>query len=253
MADGGLERICVAVATILAAVERAPTERREVERDANDAFLRAAYGRAYRCVRSIHGLACRGEADDALILTHALLSIVARSLYLVAPDDPSERARRFDSARRSWAEQALSTLDALTAAGFEPADDRGRIAEIVTSTEEQGIAPLPNDRDVLASLGLEPFYARVYKLASDVIHYSLGSAVGGFLVDGLPDGYTDTRAKVALELRDDDRAEDALALAVIIHGEFLERCEAVIGHGVTETARREVVAYMEARRAGSDR
>jgi hypothetical protein len=107
MADGGLERICVAVATILAAVERAPTERREVERDANDAFLRAAYGRAYRCVRSIHGLACRGEADDALILTRALLSIVARSLYLVAPDDPSERARRFDSARRSWAEQAL--------------------------------------------------------------------------------------------------------------------------------------------------
>ena len=166
----GLGRICAAAGAILAAVEDAPTARSEVDRDANDAFLRAAYGRAYRCLRSIRDLACRGEADDAMILTRALLSIAARSLYLVATDDPDERARRFDSARRSWAEQALSTLDALTAAGFEPADDRERIAEIVTSTEGQGVPPLPNDRDVLASLGLEPFYARVYKLASDVFH-----------------------------------------------------------------------------------
>jgi hypothetical protein len=253
MTVGGLERICAVVDVILKEVENAPTKRGAVERGVNDAFLRAAYGRAYRCLRSIRELACRGEADDAMILTRALLSIVARSLYLVAPDDQDERARRFDSARRSWAEQALSTLDALTAAGFEPADDRDRIAGIVTSTEEHGVPPLPNDRDVLASLELEPFYARVYKLASDVIHYSIGSALGGFLVDGLPDQYAGTRADVALELRDDDRAEDALALAVIIYGEFLERSEAVIGHGVTETARREVEAYMAARRASGDR
>jgi hypothetical protein len=69
MTAGGLERICAAVDVILKEVENAPTKRGAVERDVNDAFLRAAYGRAYRCLRSIRELACRGEADDAMILT----------------------------------------------------------------------------------------------------------------------------------------------------------------------------------------
>jgi hypothetical protein len=119
--------------------------------------------------------------QTALILTRALLSIVGRSLYLVAPEDPTERKRRFDSARRSWAEQALSILDKLAAAGFEPADDRERIARIAEATEARGVPRLPTDRDLLSALGLDPYYARVYTLASDVAHYSIGTALGGFL------------------------------------------------------------------------
>jgi hypothetical protein len=94
MTPSGLERICVAAEVILKEVENAPTQRSEVADDASDAFLRAAYGRGYRCLSSIRELACRGEADVAMILTRALLSIVGSSLYLVAPDDADERARR---------------------------------------------------------------------------------------------------------------------------------------------------------------
>jgi hypothetical protein len=243
----GLDRICAAVDVILDAVHAAPTELAERERDVNDAFLRAAYGRAFRCVRSIRELAGRGEADDAMILTRALLSIVARSLYLAAPDEAAEREHRFDSARRSWAEQALSALDALSATGFDPADDRERIARIASQTAERGVPRLPDDRGLLDALGLGQFYARVYKLASDVLHYSIGAALDGFLVDGLPDRATGTGGRIALDLRDDERAEEALALAAIIYGEFLERCEVLIPHGVTALARREVVTYMNAR------
>jgi hypothetical protein len=42
----------------------------------NDALLVAAFGRAYRCFRSIRELAGRGEANDAVVLVRALLSIV---------------------------------------------------------------------------------------------------------------------------------------------------------------------------------
>jgi hypothetical protein len=34
----------------------------------------------------------------------------------------------------------------------------------------------------LGGLGLNFYYARVYKLASDVVHYSIGGALGGFLI-----------------------------------------------------------------------
>jgi hypothetical protein len=45
-------------------------------------------------------------------------------------------------------------------------------------------------------------------------------------------------------MRDDEGAVEALALAAIVYGEFLERCKPVIPHGVTATARRELVNYL---------
>jgi hypothetical protein len=43
---------------------------------------------------------------------------------------------------------------------------------------------------------------------------------------------------------DGERAEEALALAAIIYGEFLERSEPLIRHGVTPITRREMVGYL---------
>jgi Family of unknown function (DUF5677) len=247
----GLDRICAVVDTILDAVKKAPTESPgAAAKDVNDAFLAAAYGRAFRCMRSIRELAGRGEADDAFILTRALLTIVARSLCLVESDDPEERERRFDSARRSWAEEALHALDELEAAGFEPTDERERIERIVEATKGRGVPRLPSERKLLSQLGLRPYYARVYKLASDRVHYSIGSALGGFLPGGFPDRLTGAGGQVALELRDDEGAEEALALATIVYGQFLEKCEAVIPHGVTASARRELVEYLNATAIG---
>ena len=214
-------------------------------RDLNDAFLGAAYGRAYRCVRSIRELACRGEADDALILTRSLLLIVAQALYLVEPDDPAERERRLASARRSWAREALRTLDYLAATGFEPADDRERIAGIEEAEKARGVPYLPTDRDLLSGLGLSVYYASVYRFASDVVHYSIGSALHGFLED--PDPVLGG-GRVPLKNPDGERAEEALALAAITYGEFLERCEPIIRHGVSEWAQREMADYFKDRR-----
>lgn len=214
-------------------------------RDVYDALLGAAYGRAYRLMRSIRELGGRGEADDALILTRALLSLVGRSLYLAESEDPDERERRFDSARRSWAEQAVRTFDDLAAGGFAPEGERDRMVGIAEAMKAKGAPRLPNDRDLLAGLGLDPYYPRVYRLASEVVHYSIGSALDGFLEypDRLIGG-----GRVALKLPDADRAEEALALALITYGEFLERCEPVIRHGVTETARTALLRLPEKRR-----
>jgi hypothetical protein len=55
--------------------------------------------------------------------------------------------------------------------------------------------------------------------------------------------------RVELRLVDADRAEEALQLALITYGEFLERTEPLIGHGVTQEARRLLVEFINARNA----
>jgi Family of unknown function (DUF5677) len=177
-----LIRLSAAVDVILEAVEKAaqPTTQ-HVGRDVNDALLGAAYGRAYRCMRSIRELAARGEADDAAIIARALVSLVARSLYLVAPDDATERRARFERALLTWADAMLRASDDLEAAGFEHDGDRDRVARIVATAKRRGIPKLPNDHDILVGLGLRSYYARIYRLASEVVHYSVGSALDGFV------------------------------------------------------------------------
>jgi hypothetical protein len=62
------------------------------------------------------------------------------------------------------------------------------------------------------------------------VHYSTGSALDGFVE--YPDRVTGG-GRIALKRPDADRAEEALTLAAITYGEFLERSESVIKHGVT--------------------
>jgi hypothetical protein len=240
-----LVRLCAVVDSTLDAVETATTTSPgPAPRDLNDSFLGAAYGRAYRAMRSIRELAGRGEADDALILTRSLLSIAARSLYVVQPEETAERERRAAAWRRTWAEDAARALDDLAASGFEPVDDRDRITGIAEAEKGRGVPRLPPDRQILEALGLAVYYARVYRLASDVVHYSIGSALDGFLE--YPDRVVGG-GRVLLKHPDAERAEEALALAMITYGEFLERCEPVIRHGVTGAARRELVGYFNER------
>jgi hypothetical protein len=158
-----LLRLCTSVDVILAAVEQATTTSPgPAPRDVTDTLLGAAYGRAYRCMRSIREFAGRGEADDALILTRSLLSIAARSLYVVQSEDARERERRQASWRRTWAEDALRALDDLAASGFAPQEEEhARIARIASTDQARGVPRLPNDRDLLRAVGLEVYYARV--------------------------------------------------------------------------------------------
>jgi hypothetical protein len=79
------------------------------------------------------------------------------------------------------------------------------------------------------------------------VHYSIGSALHGFLED--PDPVLGGgRVPVPLKNPDGERAEEVLALAAITYGEFLERCEPIIRHGVSEWAQREMADYFKDRR-----
>jgi hypothetical protein len=80
------------------------------------------------------------------------------------------------------------------------------------------------------------------------VHYSIGSALHGFLEQ--PDPVIGG-GRVPLKNPDGERAEEALALAAITYGEFLERSEPTIRHGVSEPAQRLVDSYFkEQRRLG---
>ena len=152
--------------------------------------------------------------------------------------------RRLASWRLSWAIDAKKTLDDLAATGFEPSDDRDRVARIAEQEQARGTKQLPNDRDLFAALGLSAYYARVYRFGSDTVHYSMGSALRGFLE--YPDKVVGD-GRISLKFPRSDESEEALALAAVVYGEFLERCELVIQHGVTEVVREAFVAYWNAR------
>jgi hypothetical protein len=242
-----LIRIVAAVDLILEAVEKSVEDgtTSPAPRDIHDAFLGAAYGRAYRCMRSIRDLAFRGEADDALILTRALVSLVGRSLYVVQPDDAAEREERSLRWMRTWARDMGKAADALVAAGFEPSDPEER-ADLARLT---GAGPfLPDDRQLLGLVGLEAHHARVYRFASDVAHYSMGSALDGFVEYPT----RESGGQVTLRLPDANRAEEALLMAALVYGEFLARSEPLIGHGVTPLAERVLGAHVEARSAEAE-
>lgn len=210
-------------------------------RDVNDALLCAAYGRAYRCLRSIRQLAGSEEADDALSLTRALVEIVARSLWLVKPTGSDEREGRFDSARRSWAEDTVKALRDLHALGFE-ADDPGRVQAIATTLESRGVPRTPDVRTMLLDVGLVHFYPRVYRLTSDVLHFSVGAALDAFLER--PNRLTGAGGRVSLKLPAPERSIEALELSTLTYGAFLEKCEPVVAHGATDTAREALALYM---------
>ena len=211
-------------------------------RDVNDAILVAAFGRAYRCSRSIRELAGRGEADDAFVLTRSLVSIVARALWLATPDDLTERERRFDRGRHDWAVWAAKTGRDLASQGFGFDVDPDRAQAIADRLAARDVPDLPDDRSMLASVGLAQIYPRVHRLASDVVHFSLGSALDSFLE--WPERAGGSGGTVSLEKPDRDRAAEALTLAMIVLASFLEKIEPTIKHGATETARRELVEFI---------
>jgi hypothetical protein len=210
-------------------------------RDRNDRLLVAAYGRAHRCFFSIRELVHRGEADDAEILTRALLSIALRSLYLAQPDDAEERQRRFRRAGRTYFEELLKAAREEEAEGIDLAKDVKRLEENIARFEAEGIARLPTDHDLARSLDLAPFYTRVYRPGSDVAHYSIGAALDGFLELT----HEDLIGPVALLKPQPERAADVLIRAALTYGMFLERAEPIVRHGVTESVRALLVDYFD--------
>lgn len=222
---------------ILSWVEEATPEDLQVPiRDRNDALLCAAYGRAYRCFRSIRDLAARGEADDATILSRALVSIALQALWLAEPDEQRERDRRHARAALKYLQEVekLEEEDRELQKIYdqEPAvrSTEAKSRAMIDRLEALGVNPPPPDEALARKLNFRPFYTRIYRVGSDVAHYSIGSALDGFMELTAKD----EDLVAALVLPDYPRAEKILVSAALAYGAFLEQCESVIEHGLTD-------------------
>jgi hypothetical protein len=220
--------------TLLAWVEEtAPGAPGVAPRDRNDSLLCAAYGRAYRCFTSIRELAGRAEPDDALILSRSLLSIALRSLWLTAPDNAAERKLRLQQASLSYFEELKKMVTEEQAAGLEVQITAAEIQESINRLRAADVAAMPNDRDLATSLELDAAYTTVYRPGSDTTHYSIGSALDGFLeLTTAPNV-----GPVSLQKPEPQRADEALAKAAIVYGVFLHLSDPVIQHGLGRRAR----------------
>jgi hypothetical protein len=206
-------------------------------RDTNDEQLCVAYGRSFRCFVSIRELAGRDAADDALVLTRTLLMVALRSLYMALPNDPVERELRFRSSGLTSMKAEITAADDQTRAGFTSVMNVDPFRAVVSRLEGLGVPQLPPEEQIAERVGFGPFYSRVFRPASAVAHYSIWSALDGYARRERP-------AVIALELPAPERAVEALTFACVVYAAFLEKCDPIIGHGVTSRAREVLDEYV---------
>lgn len=202
-------------------------------RDRCDVILLAAYGRAYRCFRSMREVAARGEADDAMVLVRALLGLMLRAVYIVQADAPEERERRLAQWIGKSRRDQRAMLQELKALGYEFTDDDLRKADALVA-DKAWAGTLPGDKSLAAELGLSQFYSHVYRSASDAAHYGIFTMLEGF--ETPPQSVTGEGASVSLDKVDRPRAADSLMLGITVYGAFLENTDSVVRHEVTDRA-----------------
>jgi hypothetical protein len=221
-----------AVDSILRAVEDStPGSPGIPTRDRNDVILISAYGRAYRCLRTIRRIAGEGEADDAAALTRVLLSTALRSLYVVQPDAPEERQLRLAQLVHSSRRDQAAMLDEMHRLGFTNITEQDVVTARAIADETKWAGRLPGDQDLASMLDLAHFYSRVYRSTSDATHWGTQTMLAGFLEQ--PTTATGEGATISLDLPDEERASEALGLAALTYGAFLDLCDSVVKHGVT--------------------
>lgn len=229
----GLEAAVALADELLALVDRDAPEVAH-SRDRNDQILWLGLARGYRCLRSIRDLVAQHqEADDALILSRALVSIALRSLWLAAAAESDERVRRGRVfTRDSYRRQSVQARE-LAAFGF-PVEMSA--AEWSALDEIDVAGDIPNDVSLAREFGFEEIYAAVYRTASGSSHFSLASALEGFDVG---DGEVEDLSGLRIRFRDGqpDRAASALVQACVLYAAFLESSEPLVHHGLFKRAK----------------
>lgn len=201
--------------------------------DSASLVMHGAYLRAWRRLRTIRRLVGMDVGEDAIILTRSLLSIAARAIFVDIPEESDERERRYRSYAKRHLLDRIHSIESLAAVGVEI--DREVLEDDRLQLSSYADAPgFPNDRELLESLNLHIFYSRVYRLSSDYVHFSLGLAI-----DELRQGPT------TFERNEFELAQEALVLAVLTYGLFMQLSEKSVRHGL-DGAIRELVTSSSA-------
>jgi hypothetical protein len=184
-----------------------------------------AYIRAFRRFTRIRQLAGDGAGEEAVILARSLLSIVARSAWVDIPDDVEERRRRFGRYKKRQLQDEVNEAEGLATVGVGIDID---IDDLRADLEQLADVPmLPNDFDLLKSLGLTIYYERLYRLSSGYIHFSLRQAIDELRAAG---------EEVALERPEPELADEALRLAIVTFGLFLKLSQKTVEHNLGDRA-----------------
>jgi hypothetical protein len=204
--------------------------------DTSGLVVFGAFRRGFRRFVQIRELANAGAGPEAAILARSLLSLVARTMYVDAPDDPVGRKERWDRLLKRQRQDELAGFDLLKAANFDVTgydDDIAAAQAELDALEARGVKNLPPDRQLFECLEMEAFHARVYAPASDLAHFSLAFAIGDLL----------TVESTPLEAPDWPRSEEALEMAIISFGLFLVKAEKSMQHGLGERVREIAVSH----------
>lgn len=234
-----LGQICDTVDQVLELVRRDwnPQVNRPNINDWSDEFLVVAFARAFRCLVSVREVACRGEADDAAVLTRALIALTLRYLWIGrAPDD--RRRERLTRLRRKAASDRATLGEELELVGYLPGGTSAEVRAIADELKDDGVKGMPDDRTIAKQLDrelnpeqphwFEMLYARVYRWTSEPAHYGLAAIMQGFEVAPLPGP-----GVVVIDRRDEERAAEMLGLALISYATLADFSEPVVRHGLT--------------------
>jgi hypothetical protein len=193
--------------------------------------LTGAYLRAWRRFTNLERVAALGAGEESVILARSLLSLVARSLWVAMPAGPGIREERWKRYAKAYLLDRIKTIEEMKAAGFEVDEDvlKAEHAQLEPMTDAK---KLPGDKDLLMALNLGAFYPRLYRLGSDYAHFSLGLAIGEL---------QDTE-EVHFEKDDSELADEALRLATLTYGVFLQLSDEVLAHGLGDRVRRIIAA-----------
>ena len=217
-------------------------------RDWNDRLLVEAFGRAYRCLRSVREIAGRGEGDDAAVLTRALVALTFRYLWL-APESTSQTNVATDSpdasvmGNRTRDARARAARPQSTSTTTSPAASRHSDRALRT------FAPRPRSSSAKASARC----SKTGTLPSGLTATS-GRSTNGSSSSSTPGSTAphptslttespprspahhtnpDDPGRLTLERLDEQVGVEALGLALVTFAALLDFSEPIVNHGLT--------------------
>jgi hypothetical protein len=199
-----------------------------VRGDTSGMAILGTHLQATRRLSHIRDLAFYGAGAEAFILTRSLLSMVARVLWVDKPGDPAERRDRFHRWWKQNVQEDIREQESLQKLGVDVDTELVELREELGQLEDVD-GGFPSDRQLLEDeqLGLGPYYSRVYMPASGHVHYSLRSAVEEVQAANR------THEDLDLDRRDYELAKEALRLAILTYGFFVEQSEKTLRHGLS--------------------